>query len=60
MERTRDLKHPRGLTFELATDILFIADCLNDRIQVYDGNGKLFGSLGEKKFNLPRRILHTR
>ena len=52
----QDLKHPRGLAFDRSSDKLFIADCLNDRIQVYKGDGSFIRSLGEKKVKLPRRI----
>ena len=51
-----DLKHPRGLAFDFPSQRLFVADCLNDRVQVYDGNGKFIESLGENKLKLPRRI----
>lgn len=51
-----ELNHPRGITIDPETQNIFVADCLNDRIQVFGSNGEFLHSLGEKSIQLPRRL----
>ncbi|KAI6647632.1 NHL repeat containing protein [Oopsacas minuta] len=51
-----DLNHAKGIAVDNETQNLYIADCLNDRIQVYDENGIFLETFCQKKVLLPRRI----
>ena len=51
-----ELNHPRGIVIDHETQNIFVADCLNDRIQVFKSDGEFLHSIGEKTIQLPRRI----
>ena len=52
----KDLNHAKGLAVDPETKNLYVADCLNDRIQVYDSKGAYLRRLCERRISLPRRI----
>ena len=51
-----DLNHAKGLAVDSETKNLYVADCLNDRIQIYDSDGVYLRRLCERRIILPRRI----
>ena len=53
---SQDLNQARGIAYDIETQNLYIADCLNDRIQVYNEDGRHLDSLCQKIILLPRRI----
>ena len=50
----QDLNQARGIAYDIDTQNLYIADCLNDRIQVYNEDGRYLDSFCQ--ILLPRRI----
>ncbi|KAI6647633.1 hypothetical protein LOD99_8707 [Oopsacas minuta] len=54
-----DLNYPRGIAYDVKAHNLYVADCLNDRIQVYDEKGNVIDSICKNTVKLPRRICIT-
>ena len=38
-QKLDDLFHPKGLAIDRNTDVIFVADCMNHRVQSFDKNG---------------------
>ena len=51
-----ELNHPRGIANDAETNNIYVADCLNDRIQVFSEQGKYINAICKDKIKLPRRI----
>lgn len=51
-----ELNHPRGVANDAETKIIYVADCLNDRIQVFSEEGRYVKAVCKGRITLPRRI----
>ena len=54
-----ELNHPRGIAYDAEIKNIYVADCLNDRIQVFSEQGKYINTICKGRIKLPRRIRVT-